>query len=142
MSPLSEDPGKRYRAYRLVILFGIVALLGDVVYEGGRSVAGPFLFTLGASAFAVAFIAGFGEFVGYGIRIATGVGWMCLVAAELFGVSNYGLGQKLWFYYNLHQMDAVVVYMIILGLIGLAFDMIFRYYVDRHFLKWRTGEVA
>jgi NitT/TauT family transport system permease protein len=80
--------------------------------------------------------------VAAGIRIATGVGWMCLVAAELFGVSNYGLGQKLWFYYNLHQMDAVVVYMIILGLIGLAFDMIFRYYVDRHFLKWRTGEVA
>jgi ABC-type nitrate/sulfonate/bicarbonate transport system permease component len=39
-------------------------------------------------------------------------------------------------------MDSVVVYMIILGLIGLAFDMIFRYYIDRHFLKWRTGEVA
>lgn len=80
--------------------------------------------------------------VAAGIRIATGVGWMCLVAAELFGVSNYGLGQKLWWYYNLHQMDSVVVYMIILGLIGLAFDMIFRYYIDRRFLKWRTGEVA
>ncbi|PKL68207.1 MAG: ABC transporter permease [Methanomicrobiales archaeon HGW-Methanomicrobiales-1] len=80
--------------------------------------------------------------VAAGIRIATGVGWMCLVAAELFGVSNYGLGQKLWFFYSLHQMDSVVVYMILLGMIGLAFDMIFRYYVDRHFLKWRTGEVA
>jgi NitT/TauT family transport system permease protein len=80
--------------------------------------------------------------VAAGIRIATGVGWMCLVAAELFGVSNYGLGQKLWFFYSLHQMDSVVVYMIILGLIGLAFDMIFRYWIDRHFLKWRTGEVA
>jgi MFS family permease len=68
----TEDSKKRFRAYRLVILFGIVALLGDLVYEGGRSVAGPFLFTLGASAFTVAFIAGFGEFVGYGIRIATG----------------------------------------------------------------------
>jgi NitT/TauT family transport system permease protein len=80
--------------------------------------------------------------VAAGIRIATGVGWMCLVAAELFGVSNYGLGQKLWFFYSLHQMDSVVVYMIILGLIGLAFDMLFRYYIDRHFLRWRTGEVA
>jgi len=80
--------------------------------------------------------------VAAGIRIATGVGWMCLVAAELFGVSNNGLGQKLWFFYILHQMDSVVVYMIILGLIGLAFDMIFRYYIDRHLLKWRTGEVA
>ncbi|MDP2796183.1 MAG: ABC transporter permease [Methanoregula sp.] len=77
-----------------------------------------------------------------GIRIATGVGWMCLVAAELFGVSNNGLGMALWFYYNLHQMDYVVVYMILLGLTGLFFDMIFRYYIDRHFLKWRIGEVA
>ena len=77
-----------------------------------------------------------------GIRIATGVGWMCLVAAELFGVSNNGLGKDLWFFYNLHQMDCVVVYMILLGLIGLAIDMVFRYYIDRRFLKWQTGEVA
>jgi NitT/TauT family transport system permease protein len=80
--------------------------------------------------------------VAAGIRIASGVGWMCLVAAELFGVSNNGLGMALWFYYNLHQMDSVVVYMILLGLSGLFFDMVFRYYIDRHFLKWRTGEVA
>nr|WP_321504702.1 ABC transporter permease [uncultured Methanoregula sp.] len=80
--------------------------------------------------------------VAAGIRIACGVGWMCLVAAELFGVSNNGLGMALWLYYNLHRMDCVVVYMILLGLTGLAFDMAFRYYIERHFLKWRTGEVA
>ncbi len=67
-----DDESRKKTAYRLIIFFGIVAMLGDVVYEGGRSVAGPFLFTMGASAFAVAFIAGFGEFVGYAIRIATG----------------------------------------------------------------------
>ena len=72
MTDNHPDPEKRLHAYRLVILFGIVAALGDIVYEGGRSVAGPFLFTLGASAFMVAFIAGFGEFAGYAIRIATG----------------------------------------------------------------------
>jgi ABC-type nitrate/sulfonate/bicarbonate transport system permease component len=32
--------------------------------------------------------------------------------------------------------------MIILGLLGLSFDMIFRYFIDKHFLKWRTGEVV
>jgi NitT/TauT family transport system permease protein len=77
-----------------------------------------------------------------GIRVATGVAWMCLVAAELFGVSNSGLGKNLWFYYNLHRMDCVVVYMILLGLIGLVIDMVFRYIIDRYFLKWQTGEVA
>lgn len=71
---MTPDPAaeKRRLAYRMVMLFGIVALFGDFVYEGGRSVSGPFLFTLGASAFMVAFIAGFGEFAGYAIRIATG----------------------------------------------------------------------
>jgi MFS family permease len=68
----TRGPGQRIQAYRLIILFGIVAALGDVIYEGGRSVAGPFLLVLGASAFTVSFIAGFGEFVGYAIRIATG----------------------------------------------------------------------
>jgi NitT/TauT family transport system permease protein len=80
--------------------------------------------------------------VAAGIRIATGVGWMCLVAAELFGVSNNGLGKNLWHYYDLHQMDSVVVYMILLGMIGLLIDMLFRYWIDRQFLKWRTGEVV
>jgi MFS family permease len=72
MSSDPADPEKRRLAYRLVILFGFVAMFGDFVYEGGRSVSGPFLFTLGASAFMVAFIAGFGEFLGYAIRIGTG----------------------------------------------------------------------
>lgn len=72
MSDQSPDTARVRNAYRLVILFGIVAALGDVVYEGGRSVTGPFLFLLGASAFTVAFVAGFGEFLGYAIRIASG----------------------------------------------------------------------
>jgi len=72
VTPDTTDPKKRRLAYRLIILFGIVAMFGDIVYEGGRSVSGPFLYTLGASAFMVAFIAGFGEFLGYAIRIATG----------------------------------------------------------------------
>ncbi|HEX3001360.1 MAG TPA: MFS transporter [Methanoregula sp.] len=68
----SSGSDQRIRTYQLVLLFGIVAALGDVVYEGGRSVAGPFLLVLGASAFTVSFIAGFGEFAGYAFRIATG----------------------------------------------------------------------
>jgi NitT/TauT family transport system permease protein len=78
-----------------------------------------------------------------GIRIAMGVGWMCLVAAELFGAGGgrFGLGQKLWFYYNLHQTANVVVYMLLLGMIGLVIDMIFRHYVDSRLERWRAGEV-
>lgn len=76
-----------------------------------------------------------------GFRVASGVAWMCLVAAEMFGVSQFGLGQKIWWYYNLHQMDNVMVYMLILGFVGLFIDYIFRYTMNRTVLKWREGEV-
>jgi NitT/TauT family transport system permease protein len=39
-------------------------------------------------------------------------------------------------------MDKVVVYMLLLGIIGLLLDWLFRYYIDHHFLRWRMGEVA
>lgn len=55
-----------------MIYFGLVSLFADVTYEGARSIIGPFLKTLGASAFLVGFISGFGEFLGYGLRIISG----------------------------------------------------------------------
>ncbi|MDD1708225.1 MAG: MFS transporter [Methanoregulaceae archaeon] len=67
--PLSLD---RSTALRLILLLGIISLFGDIIYEGSRSVAGPYLLLLGASAFTVAFIAGFGEFLGYAARLASG----------------------------------------------------------------------
>ena len=76
-----------------------------------------------------------------GFRIASGVAWMCLVAAEMFGVSRFGLGQKIWWFYNLHQMDNVLVYMLLLGFIGLFIDYLFRYGMERSLLRWRVGEV-
>jgi NitT/TauT family transport system permease protein len=76
-----------------------------------------------------------------GFRVASGVAWMCLVAAEMFGVSRFGLGQKIWWYYNLHQMDNVMVYMLILGFVGLFIDYLFRSAMNRTLLKWREGEV-
>jgi len=72
-----------------------------------------------------------------------GVGWMCLVGAEIFGAGSgkLGLGKNLWTYYNLHNMPAVVVYMIVLGLIGLIMDMGLRWYVNREMLKWHEEEM-
>jgi predicted MFS family arabinose efflux permease len=55
-----------------IILLGIVSLLGDITYEGARSVTGPYLATLGASASVVGLVAGIGEFIGYALRLASG----------------------------------------------------------------------
>jgi NitT/TauT family transport system permease protein len=77
-----------------------------------------------------------------GIRIAMGVGWMCLVAAEMFGVSTSGLGYQIWHNYSLFRMDFVLVYMLVLGFLGLLIDRFFRYYVDAKLLRWTAGTVV
>ncbi|OPY47496.1 MAG: taurine transporter subunit [Methanosaeta sp. PtaU1.Bin028] len=74
-----------------------------------------------------------------GVRIAMGISWMCLVAAEMFGVSTSGLGYRIWSYYYLHKMEYVLLYMIVLGLLGLFIDRAFRYVVEERMLKWRAG---
>ena len=63
---------ERSRALRLILLLGIVSLLGDIVYEGCRGVAGPYLRLLGASAFAVGLVSGVGEFLGFALRLPFG----------------------------------------------------------------------
>jgi MFS family permease len=59
-------------ALKFVILLGVVSLFADMTYEGARSITGPFLAVLGASATAVGFVAGFGELLGYGLRLVSG----------------------------------------------------------------------
>ena len=83
-------------------------------------------------------------YIAAGTRIGMGIGWMCVVAAEMFGASGkVGLGWRLWNrFYALHMMDKLVAYMIIIGLIALLLDRIFRYLVEERSLKWRKGMVA
>lgn len=63
--------GKRSALY-FVLLFGAVNLFADMTYEGARSVTGPFLGALGASALIVGGVTGFGEFLGYALRLVSG----------------------------------------------------------------------
>ena len=60
------------RAFKFVILIGVVSLFADFVYEGARSVNGPYLAILGASGTLVGIIAGLGELLGYGLRLVSG----------------------------------------------------------------------
>jgi MFS family permease len=63
----------RRRALIFVVLLGVVSLLADATYEGARSITGPFLLALGASGTVVGIVAGFGELVGYGLRLVSGL---------------------------------------------------------------------
>ena len=78
-------------AFQLIFLFGLVSLFGDMVYEGARSVNGPYLKTLGANAAIVGLVAGVAEFLGYAIRLASGYFADKTKAYWLFTFIGYGL---------------------------------------------------
>jgi MFS family permease len=59
-------------AWRVVWWFGFVSLFADMVYEGARSVYGPLLAALGASAVVVGLVTGAGEAVALVLRLAFG----------------------------------------------------------------------
>lgn len=59
-------------AWRVVWWFGFVSLSADMVYEGARSVYGPLLAALGASALVVGLVTGAGEAVALVLRLAFG----------------------------------------------------------------------
>jgi MFS family permease len=59
-------------AWRFVVWFGVVAMLADVVYEGARSVTGPLLAHLGASALLVGLVTGIGESAALLLRLVSG----------------------------------------------------------------------
>ncbi len=59
-------------AFTFVLVMGLVNLFGDITYEGGASINGPFMASLGASAAAISITAGAGEFLGYSLRLLAG----------------------------------------------------------------------
>jgi MFS family permease len=59
-------------AWRFIILLGVISLFSDITYEGARSISGPFLGELKASALVVGVVAGLGEFLGYALRLGSG----------------------------------------------------------------------
>jgi predicted MFS family arabinose efflux permease len=63
---------QRTAALKFVILLGFVSLCADATYEGARSITGAYLGVLGASGTVVGLVAGFGELIGYALRLVTG----------------------------------------------------------------------
>jgi MFS family permease len=59
-------------AWRFVTTFGVISLLADIVYEGARSITGPLLASLGATAFVVGVITGVGEAAALILRLVSG----------------------------------------------------------------------
>ena len=66
--------GRWSPALKFVLLVGVMSLFADFTYEGSRSIIGQYLGQLGAGVLAIAVITGFGELLGYGLRLVSGRG--------------------------------------------------------------------
>jgi NitT/TauT family transport system permease protein len=93
---------------------------------GARS--GQILFRVGVPSAAPSIMAG--------LRIGLGIGWMCLVAAELTG-SNAGLGYLIMYYYSTMEAAKTVAGMLMIGIVGyLAFVGLKK--LEDRLLFWRA----
>jgi len=70
-----------------------------------------------------------------GFRVALGVSWGTLVAAELVGTKD-GLGTMIFRARPLFRLDVMVVGVIIISVLGVAMDMILRY-LESKLIPWR-----
>ena len=71
-SAAGAKEGPTRTALRFVLLIGILSFFADFTYEGSRSIVGPFLASLQASAAVVGIVSGLGELLGYGLRLVSG----------------------------------------------------------------------
>ncbi|WP_111720534.1 MFS transporter [Homoserinimonas sp. OAct 916] len=93
-------------AWRFVVTFGFISLLSDFVYEGARSITGPLLAHLGATAVVVGVVTGVGEGAALVLRLVSGPladrtkrfwGWVIAGYAVTFvSVPTLGLTGTLW----------------------------------------------
>ena len=99
MSAVSSRQHRQRRAaataaFAFVFTMGIVNLFGDVTYEGGASINGQFLGSLGATAAAISIIAGAGEFLGYALRSVAG--WTADKTGKYWPVTFIGFAINLF----------------------------------------------
>jgi NitT/TauT family transport system permease protein len=74
-----------------------------------------------------------------GMRVGFGIAWMCVVAAEMMPGTNSGIGYLIMSSYNWGQVQVIIAGIIVIGLIGIAVDYLFKL-VDRRSFKWRELE--
>ncbi|UUX91196.1 ABC transporter permease [Methanoplanus endosymbiosus] len=74
-----------------------------------------------------------------GLRVSFGVAWMCVVAAEMLPGTSAGLGFLIMYAYNLGQLQVIGAGMVIIGVIGLGADTLFKAGQAR-FFGWQGKE--
>jgi len=72
------------------------------------------------------------------LRLCNGWAWTWLIVAELVA-ANEGMGYRIVKYQRFLDTERIFVYLIVLGLVGLGIDLLFRL-VNRHFFRWAATD--
>lgn len=70
-----------------------------------------------------------------GLRLALGTAWMVVVAAELVA-STSGIGYRISYARSLMESNVVIVGMLVIGFVGLVFDLLLRLAIKR-ISRWK-----
>lgn len=73
-----------------------------------------------------------------GMRIGLGVGWMCIMAAEMVGVRGGGLGVYIWTMSEVGRFDSVFAGMALIGAIGFLLTEVMGF-VQKSLAAWDGG---
>ncbi|QEE15529.1 ABC transporter permease [Promethearchaeum syntrophicum] len=74
-----------------------------------------------------------------GLRVAIGVGWMCVIAAEMMGISGAGIGYFINYMKNIGNYSNMVAGMLMIAIIGLLINGVFVL-IENYALKWRLHQ--
>jgi len=95
--------------------------------------------TMGAKEFQImrkVIIPGAAPTIWTGLKIGFGIGWMCVIAAEMMPGTSSGMGYLIISAYNWGQIQVIIAGIIIIGIIGLGIDFLFTL-IERKKFQWR-----
>jgi NitT/TauT family transport system permease protein len=72
------------------------------------------------------------------LRLCNGWAWTWLIVAELVA-ANEGMGYRIVKYQRFLDTERIFVYLVILGLVGLVIDLLFRL-MNRHLFRWAATD--
>lgn len=65
-----------------------------------------------------------------GMRVSLGVAWLVIVAAEML-IGGRGIGYSVWNEWNNLSIANIIVDILLIGMVGLAFDRVFGYMIGK-----------
>ncbi len=73
-----------------------------------------------------------------GMRVGMGIGWDCIMASEMIGGENEGLGVMILKYAELIRIEDIIVGMVVIGAIGFLINEVFIL-AEKYVFKWKEA---